>query len=51
MFWANFTYMSLFILFLRSRLLQEVEGLETEEIERVSYLIPCMHVLVNIYIP
>ena len=35
---------------IRSRLLQEVEGLETEEIERVSYLVPCMHVLI-IYIP
>lgn len=42
MFWANFTYTSLLILFLRSRLLQEVEGLETEEIERVSYLVPCL---------
>ena len=42
MFWANFTYTSFLILFLRSRLLQEVEGLETEEIERVSYLVPCI---------
>ena len=35
---------------IRSRLLQEVKGLETEEIERVSYLVPCMHVLINIHI-
>ena len=49
MFWTNFTNTSLFILSLRSRLLQEVEGLETKEIERVSSLHACVcqHVLPN----